>query len=191
MQLTGCAGLLLALLAAPAMGQDRAIIDYDALFRDKAAEVVTSDEGGRTVETLMLPGEVMVRKADDRVVGMDQSEDGAVGCFFMIYVDLGASLQSCSVLGTSEERARYKDYMSRINTFVATNAYRPMTVEEVEGLVRTVQERADAPGCDRFDDEDMKGFIGTFVENFLSAEMGAVLDMSLATPRLPVNNPCL
>lgn len=179
--------IVLALLASPAMGQDRVIIDYEALFRDKAAEVVTSNEGGTTVETLSLPNGVVVQRGNNGIVAMDRGDGGAVGCMFMIYVDLGGALQACPALGTPEERTRHADYMSRINAFVAANAYPTMTVPEVEGVVRSMQARADAPTCARFEDDDMIGFIA----NFLSAEIGPGLDKSLATPRLPVNNPCL
>jgi hypothetical protein len=127
--------MILALLATPATGQDRQLIDYDALFRDKAAEVVTSDEGGRTVETLMLPGEVMVQRKGGDFIPWDQSEGGAVGCLFIVYVDLGDALSFCPAIGTTEERARHAEYLSRVNTFVAANAYPPMTVAEVEALV--------------------------------------------------------
>jgi hypothetical protein len=178
--------MALVLLATPAMGQDRPIIDYEALFRDKAAEVVVSDEGGKTFQTLSLPNGIVVQRSDLGIEAIDRNEGQAVGCFFMLYVDLGSALQACPALGTPEERLRHVDYMSRINGFVAANAYPPMTLPEVEGLVQSLQARGDAPGCEQVDNADMAWLI----ENLLGAEFGAVLDRALAMPRLPVND-CL
>jgi hypothetical protein len=181
--------MVLALLATPAMGQDRQIIDYDALFRDKAAEVVTEQRDGLTIRTLNLPGNVVVQDTgtSDGIVAFDQSDGGAVGCFLMIYVQLGDALKICPALGTAEDRVRHAAYVSRVNVFVAANAYPPMTVAELEGLLDTYAKPTDQAICGRFDDIDMDGFIA----GFLGPDMDAQLDKALATPRLPVNNPCL
>jgi hypothetical protein len=179
--------MILVLLATPATGQDRQIIDYDALFRDKAAEVVTTQEGGQDARRLALPNGVTVTDTGGGIVAMDQSEGGAVGCLYMIYVDLGDALRACPALGDAASRQRHADYMGRINAFVAANAYPPMSLSDMEALTTSYQGRADAATCDRFDDADMAGF----VENFLGPDAGQFLDKALATPRLPVNNPCL
>lgn len=171
-------------------------IDYARLLEENSSRVITTiDESGQVTRQIDFGDGVVVTCTKDGCVGMDMN--GAVGCAWSIYSALRAVAEVCNI--PEERMAGLVAAHRRLTTFVATNAVPPRSEAEIEGyhrreveLYRTGQgadgpldcAEATAPGSDVM--LMLEGVTGQ-----LANEATSEIDTLLASPRLPVMNPCL
>jgi hypothetical protein len=177
-------------------------IDYELLLRQNADKVVTTtDASGKVTRQIDFGNGVTVTCSDEGCVGVDMN--GAVGCAWSIYSSLLAVAEVCSI--PKERTATLAEMQGLMTEFVARNAVPPRTTAEIEAFHRQEVELyrngdgeegplncAEATGPD----SDVMLMI-----DGLSAQLSGEIDPDeddafdpeafLATPRLPVMNPCL
>ena len=195
--------LLAPLLAGPAAAQD--LINYDLLLDQNRDRVVTTtDASGADTRTLDMGNGVVVTCTDDDCVGVD-SGAGAVGCVWNLVSHLRAVAEICNF--SDDGRDSIKTVYDRLEIFVAENAVPPRSPKDLEVFYRqrvSVYSFGDdgRKPMDCTDEVSMdSGF--PIIFQFFTAPSPATnapvreddeafdLDAFLATPRLPVMNPCL
>lgn len=186
--------LALALPGHAETPEEQPLIDYDLLFQTHASEIVQDDMGAR----LDLPGGVTVhRTTDGSYIGTDTSENGAVGCLFMIMEELRPLVTQCEGLVPEANRAQFDQNFATLLDFLAANAVPPRSAEALRAslsqvplshapllqapFVSEICVEAAAPDSD----------ISIFLTHLTSPESAENLAKTLAVPRLPVTNPCL
>jgi hypothetical protein len=191
--------LVLLVLAGPCRADPW--IDYDLLLEQNAEKVVVStDASGSVTRSLDLGDGVTVSCSDQGCVGMDQT--GAVGCVWSIYSELLAVAEVCEI--PAERTESVSAHFGLLTAFVARNALPPRSVAEIEavhqGQINLYRNGIgggplDCGEATRPDSDVMLMLDG--LSDQVSA--GTVADEDeafdpeafLATPRLPVMNPCL
>ena len=172
----------------------QSLIDYDLLLQQNADKVVTeTDAEGSISRSLDLGDGVAVNCTEDGCVGMDMN--GAMGCFWSILAELRAIDEICD-LQEEEQTERLIELHGMVSAHVAANAVPPRPASEVEAWFR---DRAAALRDEAGDDltavcaarRDPASDIMQMLELITAPEVAAAMDKSLATPRLPVMNPCL
>lgn len=194
--------LLALLLAGPAAAQD--LINYDLLLDQNRDRVVTTtDASGADTRTLDMENGVVVTCTDGDCVGVD-SGAGAVGCVWNLVSHLRAVAEICNFSG--DGRDSIETVYDRLESFVAENAVPPRSPKDLEVFYR---QRVNVY---RFGDDGHKPMDCTYevsmgsglmiIYQFLTTPPAATnapvreahesfdLDAFLATPRLPVMNPC-
>jgi hypothetical protein len=179
--------MILAFCAAPAVADPLALMDYDALFAANATEVEVKDDG---LFTLQQGDVTLIRRSGDTVEysGVDQSGEGAMGCFVSVLASLDGALRACDIALAPAQIATQDVYRDDALAFYGANVYPPAASETVleryEALV--VQEAEIAmPFCD-----DPEQFV-TFADRLFAPQSGAEIERMMSTPRWPVANPCL
>jgi TATA-binding protein-associated factor Taf7 len=183
-----------------AQSQEYGAIDFELLFRihaDKIEIVPNSDASIQSTQELVLPGPVVVRKVwrGSRAVyiSTDQSKYGAVGCYLGIVVEMQVAIDRCPKFGTKQQQQSLLETLIRVSKFYAQNTV-PVVDPQLflkklnEG--RQVKLRAStmsAQSCQAIL-ENTKAV--QFLNAFTDEKAQKWLDGSLATPRLPVINPC-
>lgn len=186
--------LVLMLMASPTAAQD--LVDFDLLLQQNADRVVvTTDAAGLETRTLEMPGGVIVSCTDEGCAGMDMSAAGAVGCVWSTAMGLRAVAEVCGM--PEETRAQVGEVHDRLTAFAAKNAVPPRGSEEMDGyyLDMVARYRGEGDGgvplaCEALvgPDSNVQQMIDALVSP--SGDAGYDLDALLATPRLPVMNPC-
>ena len=177
-------GLLAALLlAGTAHADPLGVNDYETMFETHADQLLTDAGGARVLE---LPEGVAIYEtlngAERLYAGVDMSEGGPVGCLASIYIQIMGYSQACPDLVAPVDEAQ----LGRLLTFYGANA-----VPAVEPA--DLRERFDAEVALNRDQitQCTKTHGVVEVAAFFQGEKGdALLDQVLATPRLPVSNPC-
>ena len=192
--------LVLVMLAGP--GWAEPWIDYDLLFQQNADKViVTTDASGEVTRSLDLGEGVTVFCTDQGCVGADQK--GAVGCAWSISSHLLAVAEVCGI--PKERTVRTTDYHRLMTAFVARNAVPPRSVAEIEGFHQSQIDQYRNGGEDEpldcaevmASDSDVMMMLEAIETDLASAaaedeeDESFDIDAFLATPRLPVMNPCL
>jgi len=183
---------LLALITTPASADPSGAIDYEALFaaRADAVEEIMAVEGAQSRWRLRMPGGVVLYAegtAQDRwFSGVDEGGVGAVGCLWSAYQDLATLALSCPSLLSPEQHEQLRLNFTRVGEFVADNTYPPVE----RAAFRAYWDGALAADPTLACDTVMNPAIQPIVETLLSPRASQILDPLLATPRLPVNNPC-
>jgi hypothetical protein len=179
------------------MATAQSLIDYDLLFHQNADKVVTeTDAEGNISRSLDLGDGVAVNCTEDGCVGMDMN--GATGCYWSILTELRAISEMCS-LSAGGQTKRLIELHGKVSAHVAANAVPPRSASEVEGwyLDRAAALRAEAgndltASCAAILDpaSDVMQMLERITAP-ISAVEAAEMNEFLATPRLPVMNPCL
>jgi hypothetical protein len=171
----------LALLCGTA-AQAQELVDYDALFRDHAEQVVRSTDG---TETLELPPGIIITRTPDSLIAMDQTGEGAVQCVLGILGQLRAVAKQCPQLGQDHLPGLEQNF-SQVLRFAAENAYPPQDVNAlIAAYDKAFSQQPDAADCaDIAQDPDILGMMAALARPDVANDM-------TKTPRLPVMNPCL
>jgi hypothetical protein len=195
---------LLPAIRASAQGTDWEFVDrdllpmdYEALFAANQDDVTAISESS---ERLELPGPVIVTRIKDRdvweYVGLDQSEHGAVGCMLRILYSIDSIATHCSNILDDAQRTTLGTSLSKLQKFYAENTFPPVSSEALQAAL--VKRRAavlsahpEEPRICKESDlggPDTASFITLLLDSLADESL---LDRTLATPRLPVTNPCL
>ena len=179
--------ITLLLCAGQAGADPLGLIDYEALFAENAAdvEVVSPDR------SILQIGEVTILRGSDlgfEFTGLDESGEGAVGCFVSVLASLEAAVQACGIVLTPEQEAARADYRSMALKFYSANALPPATIESVrDAYARLISDEVLGvlPFCDNADQ-----FV-TFANRLFAPEARPEIEGMMSIQRLPVTNPCL
>jgi hypothetical protein len=171
----------LALLCGHAL-QAQELVDYDALFRDYAEQVVRSADG---TETLKLPPGTVITRKKDSLVAMDETGEGAVQCVLSILGQLRAIARQCPQFG-QEHRPGLEQNFSQVLQFAAENAYPPQDENTlVAAHDKLFSRRFHTVDCaEMAQDPDILGMMAVLAKPDVAKD-------TTKTPRLPVMNPCL
>lgn len=188
---------LVLLTAVPADADGLSgLIDYEALFAQHADDVVTFlDTPGLPHRELVLDGGILLREmgpeGNRSFVGIDQSGQ-AVGCLLLLMAELRALAAECPDFASAEEAGKLDANIARLSDFYANNLVPPRPRADMQALVaqgiieRGQRFRGDDPAfCASA--EQHKPMVASMLSDYFIA----ALDEALATPRLPVTNPCL
>jgi hypothetical protein len=185
--------LTLALIAAPVRPAFADMSEYRRLLEQNALGVVTRTRDDGTLEQTFDMGEgVKVTCDPDGCMGLDWSENGAVGCAFSIMAWVQATAQTCK-LPLPEDRLIKLERMTDLTAeFIAANSLPRQSIASVlsdanDSLETYRQEIALNPDICARDAE----VIMQMAEAMTSPEGIAANAQSLSRPRLPVMNPCL
>ncbi|GHC55821.1 hypothetical protein [Neogemmobacter tilapiae] len=172
----------LALLCGSAL-QAQELVDYDALFRDHAEQVVKSTDGKS--EHLELQNGVTVSRYANGIVATDSSEGGAVGCALMITGELLNIARQCRPAETQLQAGLEQNFM-RVLRFAAENAYPPQDPAPLIKFYEQSFNRAmDPKSCAEIQsDEGILAMMNAFSDPLATESI-------VKMPRLPVSNPCL
>ena len=178
--------LALAVTAAPLAADPLDLIDYEGLFAANAAMVEDVSE----VRQILRQGPVILlydRTMDNPYTGLDESGEGAVGCFVGILATIESAVQACEVRLPPEQLAIQDDYQSRALDFYAASVpgvERGLVQERFDALVRGEIENT-RPYCANID------LVTDLADRIFSPDSAAEIEGMLSLPRLPVSNPCL
>jgi hypothetical protein len=179
--------LIAMLAAAPAAADPLDLIDYPALFAENAADV---NEVSSARAILQVGDITLLRDANEprEFTGLDESGEGAVGCFVSILATIESAVQACEVSLPADQAAIQKTYLDEALTFYAANA-----IPAVDKA--TAQARFDALVASQI--EGALPFCGNLnimtelADRLFTTDSRAEVTGMMSTPRLPVANPCL
>ena len=117
-----------------------------------------------------------------------------MGCVWSIYSSLLAIAEVCGI--PKERTAGMTEYHRLLNAFVARNAVPPRSLAEIEAIHRSEVDRYRNGGEDgpldcaevMAPDSDVMMMLDNLMSQEVDLDAAA---KALATPRLPVMNPCL
>jgi len=197
--------LALVLMASPVAAQQ--LIDYELLFAQNADRVVTTtDVEGGVHRTLRMPGEVTLTCSSDGCHGWDMGAEGPVGCIWDLAMALRAVAEVCAFPSDTQEGLAVVH--GRLSAFVAENAVPPRPVTDLEAFYldqvaayRDGDAHEEALDCDSVSRQESD--VGIMIAAMIAALLAQPsplakfeeadtfdLDALLATPRLPVMQPC-
>ncbi|MFT6075886.1 MAG: hypothetical protein ACJAZ1_002818 [Yoonia sp.] len=179
--------IIAALCASPVLADPLDLIDYAELFADNQ-DMVQVVSPARQI--LQLDNITVLHDTNEvqQYTGLDESGEGAVGCFVTILATIESALQACEATLSDDQAAVQASYLDEALSFYAANAVPPVSRA-------TVQERFDAlvasqiegalPYCANL------SVVTNLAEQIFSADSRAEIDGMMSVPRLPVSNPCL
>jgi hypothetical protein len=185
---------VLALLITLGPASAEAWIDYELLFRQHADKVVvTTNSSGEETRTIDFGDGVTVSCSTQGCFGMDQN--GAMGCAWMIYSAVLAVAEVCEM--PDARTGQIEEMFDLYTGFVARNAVPPRSVAEIESYHQSEVDAyrlgvGDEPPLNCAEVTAAGSDVMMMIDNLTS--QGIDLDAAakaLATPRLPVMNPCL
>jgi hypothetical protein len=162
--------------------------DFDQIYLDNAEKVETID-GGQSLE---LETKIIIsRNPDGKYLALDGSPHGPIGCVLQLTVQSTAVVQLCPDSATAEQKATLTSNLDRIADFYALNNVPARPVEEVKAgiddALGALTTRLASLECKVDEIDKFKQFLGGLINDDTQQELSA----SLATPRLPVVQPCL
>lgn len=179
--------LIVALCAGPLAADPLDMIDYEALFAQNAADI---EEATETRSLLRIGDVTLIRDPElpRGYAGLDESGQGAMGCFVTILATIESAMQACEAELPAEQVAAQTDYRARALTFYAQNAFPPAPLALVEdrfnALVASQIEGA-RPFCSNLD------LVTTLADRIFSADGADEVNGMMSQARLPVAHPCL
>ena len=178
--------LTAVMTATPLAADPLDLIDYAALFAANAAAVEDVSE----VRQILPVGPVTLlfdRTMTNPYTGLDESGEGAVGCFVSILATIASAVAACEVELPAEQLAIQTDYQSRALDFYAANVPDAdrMTVQDRFDALIAGQIAATRPFCANVD------LVTDLADRIFTPDSAAEIDGMLSIPRLPVSNPCL
>ncbi|MCY4180807.1 MAG: hypothetical protein OXC60_12830 [Litoreibacter sp.] len=187
----------LVLLTNSAFGQDLFGTDFDGIFDAHVDEVVrTEKDNGQWEERLTLPGPVLLTRGVDSSgnvfhYGLDQSGNGAVGCFLIIAIDVRATADHCPGTVSPEQASALDKFLEAATQFYARNNIPSRAVSAVrDGIQESISYRTQQMEPAICDGESIKHIQG-FASALAAPDSLENIDAALGPPRLPVTNPCL
>lgn len=178
--------LALAIVAAPVAADPLGLIDYEAFF---AADPDNIEEVSEILQILEVGPVTLLRDRTEDVpyTGVDESGQGAVGCFVGILVTIQSAVRACDVALPPEQLTIQSDYQTRALDFYAANVPdtdRATVQERFDALVES-QIEGTRPFCANVD------LVTDLADRIFTPDSAAEIDGMLQVPRLPVSNPCL
>ena len=179
--------IIAALCAGPALADPLDLIDYAGLFADNPDKVQVVSPAR---QILQLENITILHDSNEerQYTGLDESGEGAVGCFVSILATIESALQACEASLPEDQAAIQATYLDEALSFYAQNAV-PVASRE------TVQERFDSlvasqivaarPYCSNL------SVVTDLADQIFTIESRAEIDGMMSLPRLPVSNPCL
>lgn len=187
------AGAAILLLASPVPAQD--LIDYDLLMRQNADRVVvTTDAQGHAVRTLDMGDGVTVRCDENGCVGMDLSENGALGCAFAIVTELRAFAEVCDTSVDATTKTAMAVAFDAVGQIAVRNAVPPRPMSYLQDVLDAAKDRlradhgADLAGWCR---AELETDVGGILREIVAAWQAGPQRPKPDDDRLPVMNPCL
>lgn len=174
-----------ASLASPALADPLDLIDYPATF---AAGTPDAENSNDERSVVYVDDIAIIKNTTETVTffGVDQSGQGAVGCFVSTLATLDAAQTACGITLSDQQIAIQDDYRQRALTFYSENAAAPMdTVTARYADLVVVEQAAVKPFCEAPDE------FADFAARLFSEDTMPEIDRMLSVPRLPVSNPCL
>ena len=179
--------LAAAISAGPAFADPLDLLDYDALFVEKADQIEVISE---TRSALSIGSVILLRDTTEEreYTGIDESGQGAVGCFVSILATIESSLQACEALLPPEQAEIQATYTQEALSFYAANVLpqvdRATAQDRYDALVAS-QIAAARPFCASLD------VVTDLADRLFASESRAEIAGMMSVPRLPVSNPCL
>ena len=179
--------MIAALFAGPLAADPLDLIDYEALFAQNAADV---EEATETRSLLRIGDVILIRDPElpRTYAGLDESSQGAMGCFVSILATIESAMQACEAELPADQVVAQTDYRARALTFYAQNAFPPASLELVEerydALVAS-QIAGARPFCSNLD------LVTTLADRIFSPEGADEVNGMMSVARLPVAHPCL
>lgn len=179
--------LMAALCAGPVAADPLDLVDYQGLFAQSAdsVEVMSDTRSALTVGPVILLRDTTEPR---EYTGIDESGQGAVGCFVSILATIESALQACEADLPPEQAQVQATYLQEALSFYAQN-----TIPAVDQA--TVQARFDAlvasqiagarPFCTNLD------VVTDLASRLFTPDSRAEISGMMSVPRLPVANPCL
>ncbi len=179
--------ILAAFLPCAAMA-DGLSTDFDKIYADNA-DLVEQTDGGQSLE---LPSKIILgRNAEGDYLGLDGSPHGAMGCILQLTVQSAVVTQLCPQSASEEQKTRLMSNIDRIADFYAANNVPMRPVEEVragiDSAMASLSDRLSSLECKKDELSAFEEFLAGLVNDQSQERLAA----SLATPRLPVTQPCL
>lgn len=176
--------LALVLLAAPALADPLALVDYDAVI---AANLDDAEVIGADRRAIPLPGGVVLIIGPDDTLITTRDPAGPVGCLLDRLARLDAAARICpGVMTPGQADGVDSAVAAAIGAYAAGVVPAPVAQAEVAARYeRLVQSHLRGPAiCDLSTD-------AAALLNSVNSEAGrGWLAQTLATPRLPVAAPC-
>ncbi|SFR97913.1 hypothetical protein [Yoonia litorea] len=178
--------LVAAFAAAPAFADPLDLIDYEGIFAREAGAVEDVSESRQ----ILRVGDVTIlydRLEANPYTGLDESGEGAVGCFVSILATIESAVLACEVTLPDEQLAIQTDYRTRVLDFYAANvdgADRQTVTDRFEALVAS-QIATTRPFCANID------LVTDLADRIFAPQSAEEINGMLSVPRLPVSNPCL
>lgn len=171
-------------------------LDYGAVFAAHKDKVAQGTPGTRILE---LPGPVILREithADGRVEyrGMDQSGLGAMGCTYMILVDLVTIAGICEGAINAGEMGQLEAQLRHVAGFMGENTVPKVAKKDIHKvLVSNLRERIKHFQGRDICPSETGGQYGviSMMQGMLRPDVREEMRRALDVPRLPVMNPCL
>lgn len=179
--------LIAAFVAAPAMADPLDLVDYADLFAANAADVEEVSEG-RSI--LRLGDQTLIRDATlpRGYAGIDESGVGTVGCYVTILATIESAMQACEAVLPADQATLQAEYLAQALAFYGANTVPvapTILVEERYNALVSSQIEGARPFCSNLD------LVTSLADQIFSAEGVEEIAGMLATPRLPVEFPCL
>jgi len=179
--------LIAALCAGPLAADPLDLIDYEALFQQNAADV---EEVSETRSLLRLGDVTLIRDPSlpRTFAGLDESNQGAMGCFVSILATIESAMQACEAELPAAQIATQTEYRTRALAFYAENTFPPAPLDLVEERYATLvssQIAGARPFCSNLD------LVTTLADRIFSPEGAEEVNGMMSIPRLPVAHPCL
>ena len=178
---------VVALCASPVLADPLDLIDYEGLFADNQDNVQAVSE---TRSILQLENITILYDANEaqQYAGLDESGEGAVGCFVTILATIESALQACEVSLPDDQAAVQATYLDEALSFYAANTIPAASLftvrERFDALVASQIEGA-RPYCANL------SVVTNLADQIFNADSRAEIDGMMSVPRLPVSNPCL
>lgn len=142
-------------------------------------------------ETAKLKGDVTVTRIFNgdqwEYMAIDLSELGAVACLVGIYIEIDDMVSACPAMADEGQTARLAGVLARSADFYGANAVPAMTAE---AFTAGLQDRRAASKTQCPQTAEAEAQVREKIDTWLSPDILARVDASLAVPRLPVSNPC-
>ena len=180
--------IALALVCAgPALADPLDLVDYPTIFAENAdaVEVVSS---ARSV--LQIGPMTLLRDTNEprEYTGLDESGEGAVGCFVSILATIESALQACEVSLPADQADIQATYLQEALTFYGANAV-PVadfaTVKDRFDALVASQISGARPYCNNLD------IVTNLADRIFTPDSRTEITGMMSLPRLPVSNPCL
>ncbi len=179
--------IVAAVCAGPLVADPLDLVDYEAVFEQNAADV---EEVSETRSLLRVGDIALIRDPalPRTFAGIDESGQGAVGCYVTILATIESALLACEGSLPAAQSARQKSYLEQALAFYAENTIPPAAPELVraryDALVASQIEGA-RPFCSNLD------LVTDLADRIFSDDGAGEISDMLSIPRLPVEFPCL
>ncbi|MEM8537756.1 MAG: hypothetical protein AAGF56_07830 [Pseudomonadota bacterium] len=175
------------MLACPAFADPLDLVDYPAIFAANPDNVETVSEDRRI---LRLDSVTLIHDPTEPrpYIGIDESGQGAVGCLVSVLATIESATAACEVALPDAQVTFLDEFRAMALRYYAENAQPATDIGTARSRYQTYvasQIESARPLCSNVD------LMTDLADRLLSDNGAAQVGAILATPRLPVENPCL